>query len=59
MDMILNIKMLAIYIDEKSVYDKLLSLLAFLSLVALLTLGFYWQSLPLPPVEAEGQAIEK
>jgi len=43
-------------IDEKSFQDKALSALAVLSLLALLILGFYWQSLPLPAVQIHEEA---
>ncbi len=46
-------------IDEKSIQDKLLSALAVLCLVGLLVLGYYWQSLPLPTVQAEEEAVKK
>lgn len=45
-------------IDEKSIQDKVLSVLAVLSLLALLILGFYWQSLPLPAVQANIETKE-
>lgn len=40
-------------IGEKSWQDFLLSTLAVLSLLGLLATGYYWQTLPLPTVEAE------
>jgi len=46
-------------IDEKSIHDKLLSLLSVLSLVGLLALGFYWQSLPLPAVQTEEESSKE
>jgi hypothetical protein len=39
------------FVDQNSIQDKVLSLLAILTLSALLWLGFYWQLLPLPSVQ--------
>ncbi len=46
-------------IDEQSIHDKVLSMLAALVLVGLLVLGCYWQFLPLPAVQAEEESQEK
>jgi 1,4-dihydroxy-2-naphthoate octaprenyltransferase len=46
-------------IDEKSIQDKLLAVLAVMVLIGLLALGCYWQSLPLAAVQVEEESSKK
>ena len=46
-------------IDEKSIQDKILSILAVVALIGLLVLGCYWQSLPLQTVQVEEESGKK
>lgn len=41
------------FVDEKSLHDRLLSLLSVIALMSMLALGIYWQSLPLANVATE------
>ncbi len=44
------------FVDANSIHDKFLSMLAILALAALVILGVYWQSLPLPAVQTEEES---
>jgi len=46
-------------VDEKSIQDKALSVLAVLVLIGLLVLGCYWQFMPLPAVQVDEESQKK
>jgi len=47
------------FVDENSLHDRCLSLLAAIVLVSISIGGIYWQSLPLPEVHPEVEQSEK
>ena len=43
------------FVDEKSIHDWLLSLLAVIAAFSILFTGIYWQSLPLPGASEQSE----